>query len=369
MLDVFPEAILILDQTFHAVYCNPAFEKVFGWSLDDIAGRVVDFIPPNQARATDACLEQLYQEKTLRGFRTRRLTKSGAGLDVLMDGAVLMDGRGKPAGLVFTLRDITAQRRRERSGRILLRMSGALHRFRRLDQMLDYVTRLIRVLMEAGGASVILLESGGKSFFWQKASYVDASVGRRLEGLRFPADQGAAGQVYRTGEALIVADYARSPYRLTLVAERTNYVTRNMLVAPLRIQNRCIGVLSAVNKREGGFDGQDAALLGAIADVVALPIENATMNTALKKAYEKVRQHDHAKDRVIQHLSHELKTPLAILSACIRLLDRAHAPTQDPRWRCIHERIDRNLCRLLEMEYKLEDILRAGDNPDAKAKE
>jgi len=217
-------------------------------------------------------------------------------------------------------------------------------------------------LMAVDGVSVILLDAEAQEFYFQKASYVDITVGRRLQGLRFPVDRGAAGQVYRTGKPLIVADYARSPYALKMVDERSNYETHNMLDAPLRIQDRIIGVLCAVNKRDGEFDAQDVELLSAIADVVALPIENVRMNSALKEAYEKVRQHHQAKNRVIHHLSHELKTPLAVLSASMRLLERGISRPDDPKWRRIHERIDRNLLRLLEMEYKLEDILRAGDD-------
>lgn len=364
VLDVFPDAILILDPAYHVVYCNPAFEKVFGWPLDDIAGRNVDFVPPDLVRISRACMERLHREKKLHGIRTRRLTKGGGKLDVIMDAALLADSRGETAGLVFSMRDITDQKRRERGRKMLLRLSGALHRFRQLDDLLGHVARLIRALLGVGGASVILLEPDAERFHFQKASYIDADVGRRLEGMKFPADQGAAGQVYRTGKPLIVNDYAHSPYRLPVQDKGGDDVVQNMLAAPLRIQDRCIGVLSVVNKREGGFDDQDAELLCAIADVVALPIDNAAMNNALQEAYDKVQRHDRAKDRAIHHLSHELKTPLAVLSACLRLLDKAGSCPMDPRRQRVHDRIERNLHRLLEMEYKLEDILRAGEDPD-----
>jgi PAS domain S-box-containing protein len=363
VLEFFPDSILVLDQAHHVAYCNPAFERVFGWALDDIQGSEIDFVPQDQCAATVAKIEQLYQDKVLHGCRTRRLTKTGGGVNVVMDATLLEDSQGQPAGFVMVLRDITRQRRKERSRHILLRMSGALHRFRQLDELLGYVTRLIRVLMGVDGVSVILLDADANEFYFQKSSYVDTAIGRRLQGLRFPLDRGAAGQVYRTGKPVIVHDYDRSPHLLKMVDEHSGYETHNMLNAPLRIQHRIIGVLCAVNKREGGFDAQDVELLCAIADVVALPIENVRMNSALKDAYEQVRQHHQAKDRVIHHLSHELKTPLAVLSASIRLLERGICRPEDPKWRRIHERIDRNLLRLLEMEYKLEDILRAGDDP------
>jgi len=260
---------------------------------------------------------------------------------------------------------IARRRRREPCRQILLRISDVVQRLRPLDELLGDITRLIRVLMGVEGASVISLDADAEEFFFQQASFADTTVGDKIKNLRFPLDQGAAGQVYRTGKPLIVADYARSPYALQMVDAHWDYETRNMLHVPLRIQDHIIGVLCAVNKHEGGFDTQDVELLCAIADVVVLPIENDRMNTVLEAAYEQIRQLNQVKDQAIHHLSHELKTPLAVLSASIRLLGKGIACPHDPKWQSIHERIERNLHRLLEIEYKLEDIFRAGD--DARA--
>ncbi len=61
-------------------------------------------------------------------------------------------------------------------------------------------------------------------------------------------------------------------------------------------------------------------LLSAIANIVALPVENAGINEELKRSYEEVQILNRAKDRVIHHLSHELKTPVSVLSASLTLL-------------------------------------------------
>ncbi len=259
------------------------------------------------------------------------------------------------------MRDIARRRCRQRSRKILLRIS-AVHRLRPVDGLLGDITPLIRTLMDVDGASVILLDADAEEFFFQQASYSGTAAGGKLKNFRFPADQGAAGQVCRTGKPLIVADCARSPYALKMVDAHLEYETRNMLHVPLRIQDNIIGVLCIVNKRDGGFDAQDVELLCAVADVVALPIENARMNAALAAAYEQIRLLNQAQDQVIHHLSHEFKTPLAVLSASIRLLGRGIACPEDPKWQLLHERIERNLHRLLEIEYKLEDILRAGND-------
>jgi GAF domain-containing protein len=179
-----------------------------------------------------------------------------------------------------------------------------------------------------------------------------------MKRFRLPAEQGAAGQVCHSGKALIVEDYVRSRYASTFIDASCGFVPRNLLLVPLRMQDRILGVLCVVDKRKGRFDSQDMDLLGAIADVAAWPIENARAHAAMRAALEQVRQLRSARELVIHHLSHELKTPLAVLSASIALLLRRSDGSVDSGRQAIDERIERNLQRLLDMEYKLEDILR-----------
>jgi signal transduction histidine kinase len=134
-----------------------------------------------------------------------------------------------------------------------------------------------------------------------------------------------------------------------------------MLDVPIQIQDRLIGVLCAVNKKQGTFDQPDVDLLTAIANYVALPIENSAINEELKRSYQEVQSLNRAKDRVIHHLSHELKTPVSILSASLSILRKRLEGLEDHNWDNIFDRAHRNLDRLLEMQYEIEDILRKKD--------
>lgn len=63
-----------------------------------------------------------------------------------------------------------------------------------------------------------------------------------------------------------------------------------------------------------------------------------------------------AKEKMIDHLSHELKTPLAIISSSIKHLKRASVRQNEGRINSIHEIVDRNLRRLVELEDEAYDI-------------
>jgi PAS domain S-box-containing protein len=354
-----PVFVFNLDNTVS--YLNPAFEQVFGWTLEEIQGELIPFVPEECKPQTREGLRRLYREKIVHGFETKRLTRDGRLLDIIIDGAIFYDEHNRPAGQVVTLRDVTQEKRSGRINQALFRISQALHQFRTLDTRLEFITREVRELLGVEGAMVILLDEDKKEFFFREAVFDNLDTGQRLKEIRFPVDKGVAGEVYRTGKPLIVNDTSQSPFFFAKVDEKAGYQTRSMLDVPLVTPRHMIGVLCAVNKKDGVFTEADAALLCTLANLVALPIENAGINEALNRSLREVQHLNHAKDRVIHHLSHELKTPLSVLSASLNLMAKQLAGTNDRRWEKTIERAQRNVLRLLDMQYKAEDLLQEKD--------
>jgi PAS domain S-box-containing protein len=360
-LKFLPDPVFVFNMDNTVFYLNPAFERVFGWSLEELQGKIIPFVPENLKAETLAGIERLFKEKVLHGFETKRLTKDGQLLDIIIDGALFYDEDNQPAGQVITLRDVTREKRDARINQALFRIAKALHLYRGLDERLKLVTKEVQDLMGVEGASVILLDEEKKEFYFRESVYDDDETGKKMKEIRFPAEKGVAGHVYRTGEPLIVLDTSKDPRFFSQVDEKAHYQTRSMLDVPLQIQNRMIGVLCAVNKKEGAFDQPDVELLSAIANYVALPIENAAINEELKRSYQEVRSLNRAKDQVIHHLSHELKTPISILAASLSILRKKLSGLEDRNWDSIFQRAQRNLDRLLEMQYQIEDLLREKD--------
>ena len=354
-----PVFVFNLDNTVS--YLNPAFEEVFGWRLEDVEGKKIPFVPEKYKEQTIEGIRRLHKDTVIRGFETRRLTKDGRRLDIIVDGAIFYDEKDRPAGQVVTLRDVTQEKRNARVNQALFRIARAMYQYRGLDQRLALITREVQDLLQVEGAMVILLDEANQEFFFREAVFDKTETGTNFKEIRYPADKGIAGLVYRTGKPQIVQDAYKSPHFAREIDRQAKYRTRNMADVPLEIEGRMIGVLCAVNKKEGDFDQSDIELLTTIGNLVALPIENAGINEELKRSYEDVKSLNRTKDRVIHHLSHELKTPVSILSASLNLLKKRLLEITDQRWDQIFERAQRNLQRLLEMQYQLEDILREKD--------
>ena len=358
LLDFVPYPLVVFTLDGHVSYLNPAFTENFGWTLAELEGKTIPYVPPDLKQETSENIKKLFKERIIRRQETRRLTKDGRTLDVSFRATVYSETEGAPSGELVILRDITQEKRIARNNEALLQISMALPKYPDLQELLDFISDEIKRLIGTEGALVILLDEEKNELFFKSAAHDDSATERRMKEVRFPANKGISGQVIRTGKPCIVADTSKDPNFYSGVDVQVGFRTRNMLDVPLKSKDRIIGVLCAINKKRGTFDRTDVELLNMFAGTVDLSIENARFSEKLKEAYNEVTSLNRAKDRVINHLSHELRTPLSILGASLNILTKRLSSLPRETWGPTIERAQRNLNRILEMQYEVEDIMR-----------
>ena len=358
LIDFVPYPIEILTVDGNVFYLNRAFTEMFGWTLKELERKFIPFVPPELKKETAENFSRLLKEKVLQRHETRRLTKDGRILDVSMRAVCHLESDDEPALEIVIFRDITQEKRIARINEAILRISMALPAYPDLENILDYISSEIKRLLNVDGAIVILLDEEKKELFFLGTAYEDRDTEKRAKEIRFPADKGVAGKVIKTGKPIIVHDTSKDPNFYSVVDKQLEYDSRNMLDVPLRSSDRIIGVLCAINKKEGVFDNTDVDLLGMIGGTVALSVENARVSNELKKAYKEVTSLNRAKDNVINHLSHELKTPVAVLASSLNILTRKLVALPEETWKPAIERAQRNLDRIKDIEYEVEDIMR-----------
>jgi len=102
-----PVAIVTLDAAHAVVDCNPAFEKLFGYTRDEVLGRQLDDLitTPETRIAAISYTEQALQQRPVKTM-TQRRRKDGTMVDVEVLGVpVVVDG--EPIGLMALYHDIT----------------------------------------------------------------------------------------------------------------------------------------------------------------------------------------------------------------------------------------------------------------------
>jgi len=102
-----PDPVVVYDTQGHLQFMNPAFTRVFGWSLDELMGKRIPFVPDDQKEGTASKINEIYESGEPVTFETRRLTKEEGSLDVLSSAALIRESTGRPSGMVVNLTDIT----------------------------------------------------------------------------------------------------------------------------------------------------------------------------------------------------------------------------------------------------------------------
>ncbi len=136
-------------------------------------------------------------------------------------------------------------------------------------------TDLESLLAEIEFAASEILDCERATVFVHDSSRAElySCVRSRPEFVRIPANQGIAGASFRSGQLLNVKDAYADPRFNSSVDRETGFKTRNMLVCPLRLSDEeILGVIEALNKRQGQFTGQDELLLETFAAQSAISL-------------------------------------------------------------------------------------------------
>ncbi|MCC7122184.1 MAG: GAF domain-containing protein, partial [Gammaproteobacteria bacterium] len=153
---------------------------------------------------------------------------------------------------------------------LLVEATQKIHEKLTLDLMLTRLVALIGEAFQADRASLFLYDADTDEL------YARVAQGGLTQEIRFAADLGIAGAVFRSGVAAIVPDAYDDPRFNRAVDLSTGYVTRNLMCVPVCTRRGdIIGVTEVLNRHDGPFRACDAVFLRAFSTHVATAIENA----------------------------------------------------------------------------------------------
>ena len=194
---------------------------------------------------------------------------------------------------------------------------GLLKRYARLIELttdmvstLDLETLLQRIvdaaqeMTESEASSLLLYDSKTNHLYFEAAT---GSLGEGFSRTPVPVENSIAGWIFKNREPLLVHDAQADPRFFTQIDVQSHFYTRSLLGAPLVTNDKTLGVIETVNKREGSFDEEDLRMLQSLAAQAAIAIQNTRL----------FQQSD-----LIAEMVHELRTPLSSLMAASNLRAR-----------------------------------------------
>lgn len=186
-------------------------------------------------------------------------------------------------------REIKALRLQEELDRLrplsgLYRVVKAMATERRLDSLLDAITRETQSMLKCDRCSVFVLEPSTGELWTQVAQGL---VGFRM--IRIPlSGTSIVSHCARTGNIINIPDAYQDERFDPDVDKHTGYVTRSVLCVPMRNRSgEIIGVFQVLNKFGGPFTSEDEDWLEALTAVASGLIEQAQAYQEIERFVDK----------------------------------------------------------------------------------
>lgn len=208
------------------------------------------------------------------------------------------------AGAIVKARLIEETERRARQLATLNDVTRQLTSTVDLELLLETILQSAVNILNCEAGSLLLVDAQTDELVFR---VVDSPVANDLVGKRLPPGSGVVGRAVRSMQPVIVNDVASSPDWFSKTDRQTGFVTRALLVVPLLVKERVIGVIEVINRKDGvPFTAEDENLLMAFAAQAAIAIENARLFTMTDQALaERVEELS-----VMQRIDRELNTTL-----------------------------------------------------------
>ena len=201
--------------------------------------------------------------------------------------------------------------------RFLHRVARMATTARTWEELLETVVDETRDALRASVSSLYLLDRDAENLTLAATNGLDRfQIGRA----RVPFGAGVTGRVAETREPLVIPDVSSDERFLWVRGIDQKRFIASMLSVPLVWNDRIVGVLNVQTEQPREFAPSDVAHLRAIADLLAGIVEKGRIQKEAEARAAELKAIDEARAELIALVTHELRTPLAVVRAYADLL-------------------------------------------------
>jgi PAS domain S-box-containing protein len=281
-LDNTPDLIIVKNAHGNYVRTSQSIANFFGVTADEAIGKS-DFdimVPEVAVQATESELKIL-QSRTAEFNEIEANARDGKKTWFLATKIPVINQHNESEGLLTIRRDITEMKTAEEGARrraeeILTAAEIARDATSTLD-ISDLLNKAVNLVRERFGfyhSSIFLLDPLGKNALLREST---GEAGRQLKESGHKLAVGSksiVGQATARGEGVIVNNVTNDP---TYFPNPLLPNTQAELAIPLKIGDRILGALDVQSETINAFSDEDIAVLGILADQLAVAVNNADL--------------------------------------------------------------------------------------------
>lgn len=309
------DAICLVELSGTIIEWNPAAERLFGWSKDEIIGRPLSTLLPPEALEQAGDILRREREGQIVEETVPRLRKDGTIFEAELTASGVRDPEGNIIGYVGSYRDVTERLLVETASSAVASDLDPLSAFTRFAEVLKEVSPFAQLTLSViegrGYRRVVSVGNRGGSFTRDEV---------------VPLDGNSVKEVVDSGKPMIVHDTRTGgwPYD-EMLAQRG---IGSYIIVPLIENERVFATINLGFAKVNVPTEQMVHLLDSIGQGVAQGVKNILVYEQQKESIERLRAVDEMKNSFLQAVSHELRTPLTVVLGLTLTLQK-HAGTLD----------------------------------------
>ncbi|UPT74447.1 MAG: GAF domain-containing sensor histidine kinase [Elusimicrobiota bacterium] len=236
-------------------------------------------------------------------------------------------------GLSEAMKELTEAQdrliRKSKEIKTLHDVAGALStRASQAPSTLAAIVSIVARALEADLVAFLILDESSGELVTQPGAF-GLEGEELLYRLRIDDAKSSSVRVFKTRKPFLTGDAQNDPQVIAHYAKM--WSVHSLMVVPLVLEDRCIGVMRVGSRRVNAFSDEQLALVTVIAEEAAIIVETAILNRRLQRTAEQLAALNRMKDEFVSTVSHEFKTPLTTISGFLTVMLDGDTGTLNPQ--------------------------------------